>query len=116
MNLKLVKDNTEKREPENPKIFYDVVVDMGVNGTKTILADDSLAKCYVTLDELKIGEISNDVDITRDELENVTGISINLNISTAQLDVFAHDMNIFSANSEVIASTELQAYKVEKEV
>mgnify|MGYP003304965595 CR=1 FL=1 len=80
-------------------------------GTKTVFESESLAECYVILDELKIGKVRNNqvIGITKDELELATGFSILVQLSATYLA-------IQDFGCEMRAEAELRAYKVEKEL
>lgn len=107
-NFILIKDNTKKDIPECPTITYEIVIDMGELGTKTVWESESLAECYVILDELKIGEIRKHLSITKEELDLAVGFSILIQLSAVELAVTNY-------GCEMRAEAELKAYKVVKE-
>ena len=109
-NFLLTKDNTKKDIPECPTVTYEIIIDMGELGTKTVFESESLAECYVVLDELKIGEIRSNqvIGITKEELNLATGFSILIQLSATHLD-------ITNFGCEMRAEAELRAYKVVKE-
>ena len=108
-NLKLVNDNTVKDIPDCPTITYELVADLGEDGTKTLYECGSLAETYVVIDEIRVGELDRPhLDLTADELENIETISINVILTATELDIVKYEQ-------EQSAMAELKSYKVVKE-
>ena len=104
--FKLINDNTEKHAPENPTVTYEIIVDMGEDGTKTVYTHDNYSKVYKTMEEIKEGNLDNpELDLDEDELENVTGVSICIVLTAKNLDIIKYD-------GETSASAELVTYEV----
>ena len=108
-NLKLVNDNTVKDIPQCPIVTYELVADLGEDGTKTIYESGSLAEVYVVIDEIRIGELDRpNLDLDEDELKNIETIGINV-VLTAQ------DLEIIDFGTEKSAMAELKVYRVVEE-
>lgn len=109
VNLKLVNDNTVREIPQQPVITYELVADLGEDGTKTIYECESLAETYVVIDEIRIGELDRPhLDLDEDELQNIQTISINVVLTASELDIIKYD-------GETSATAELKSYKVVNE-
>lgn len=107
-NLVLTNDNTGKDIPQRPIVTYELVADLGEDGTKTIYECESLAETYVVIDEIRVGELDRpNLDLDEGELENIETISINV-VLTAQ------DLDIIDYGNEKSAMAELKSYKVTK--
>lgn len=108
-DLKLVNDNTIKDIPDCPTITYELVADLGEDGTKTLYECGSLTETYVVIDEIRMGELDRPhLDLTEDELENIETISINVILTATKLDIIEY-------GQEQSAMAELKTYKVVKE-
>ena len=92
--------------PINPSITYELIADMGEDGTKTIFSHNMLAPCFRVLNEIKEGNFAS-ADIDEDELKTLTGISICIVLT-------AEDLDIITYNTEKSATAELYAYKVKE--
>ena len=104
--FKLINDNMKKHAPENPTVTYEIIVDMGEDGTKTVFSSDSYTKVYNAMNEITKGNLSvPELDLYEDELENVTGVSINIVLTAKNLDIIRFD-------GETSASAELVTYEV----
>lgn len=108
MRITKILDHTEEQPPINPSITYEVVADFGEDGTKTIYSSNRYHACLVAIDEINIGELDN-IDITEQELEDLKGLSISVVLTGVNLDIITY-------GSEMSASAEINAYKVEKEI
>lgn len=106
MNIELTNDNTQKIIPECPVITYELVADMGEDGTKTLYECGCLAEIYVVIDEIKMRKLDRPhLDLVADELENIETISINVVLTATKLDIIKHEQ-------EQSAMAELMSYKV----
>lgn len=106
MKFELIKDNTMEHAPVNPIITYEIIADMGENGTKTIFSSDMLASCFRVLNEIENGNFES-ADLYEDELETITGLSVSV-VLTAQ------DLDIITYGTEKSATAELMSYKTIK--
>lgn len=108
-DLFLLNDNTTKDIPQRPVITYELVADMGEDGTKTIYECESLTETYVAIDEIRVGEFDRPhLDLTADELENIETLSINVVLTATALDIVKYE-------NEQSAMAELKSYKVVRE-
>lgn len=106
--LVLTNDNTVKDIPQRPIVTYELIADLGEDGTKTIYKCGSLVETYVVIDEINVGEFDRPhLDLTEDELQNIETISINV-VLTAQ------DLDIIDYGNEKSAMAELKSFKVTK--
>ena len=106
MKLKVTRDNTTEHAPVNPIVTYELIVDMGEDGTKTVLSTDNYAETLVAIDEINAGDYHR-VDITEEELAEVVGVSVNVVLTATELSIVKFD-------GEESAMAELQVYEVEK--
>lgn len=105
INLKLVNDNTVKDIPQKPVITYELVADLGKDGTKTLYECESLKEIYAIIDEIGMGKLNRPyLDLTTDELENIETMSVNVILTATEL-------NIVKDKNEISAMAELQLYK-----
>lgn len=72
MNIELINDNTMKHTPENPVIAYELVADMGEDGTKIIYSSDELSMVLYVVRQLN--SLNEDLlaDFSEDERKNVS--------------------------------------------
>ena len=104
--FKLINDNTEKHAPENPMVTYEIIVDMGEDGTKTVFSSDNYSKVYNAMNEITKGNLSvPELDLYEDELENVVGMSVVIVLTAKNLDIIKFD-------GETSATAELVTYEV----
>ena len=108
--LKLVNDNTSKDIPEQPIITYELVADMGEDGTKTIYECGSLTEIYVAIDEIRVGKLDRPhLELTADELERTRRLSILIQLSATYLAITNY-------GDEMRAEAVLQDYKVVRDL
>ena len=104
--FKLINNNTEKHAPENPMVTYEIIADMGKDGTKTIFSSDNYSKVYNAMNEITKGNLSvPELDLYEDELENVVGMSVVVVLTAKNLDIIRFD-------GETSASAEIMTYEV----
>ena len=102
------KDNREKEIPEQPTVTYELVADMGEDGTKTVFESESLQEVYSVINSIRQGNLDiPNADLYEDELEGLLGLSINITLT-------AQDLSIITYGSEQSATAELVAYRIEK--
>jgi len=101
MKFELTKDNNMEHSPINPTITYEIIVDMGENGTKTIFSSDMLASCFRVLNEIENGNFES-ADLYEEELETIKGLSINVVLTAQDLDIITYDTGK-SATAELIS-------------
>lgn len=78
MYLKLENENMTE-----PKVYYEVIADFGDElGTKTIYIHESYAKCLHVIGLLQNDNITEDLDLTYDELEDIQKVYICLTLQT----------------------------------
>lgn len=107
--LKIVNDNTEKIIPEQPIITYELVADLGEDGTKTVYECGSLLEVNALIDRIKEGDLDiPNIDLYEDELENLESLSVNIVLTAKELEIIQYD-------GEQSAMAELKTYKVEKD-
>ena len=72
--MKLILENENVTEP---KVFYEVVVDLGDElGTKTIYVHESYTKCLHVIGLLQDENITEDLDLDYDELQDIQRVYI----------------------------------------
>lgn len=104
--LVLINDNTVKDIPQKPIVTYELVADLGEDGTKTIFESEDRLEISMILRGIEDGELPNlNIDLDEDELENIETISVNV-VLTAQ------DLDIITYGDEKSAMAELVSYKV----
>ena len=106
MKIELTNDNTMKHAPENPVIAYELVADMGEDGTKTIYDSNDLSVVLYVVEQLK-NPLNKDmlVDFTEDEQKKCVGLSIYITLTASKLEIVKYD-------GEMTAEYELMSYKI----
>ena len=102
--LKLKLENEHK-----PVLTYEIVVDFGEDGTRTVYDSDSLAKTTEVFNLIVSGDLDIfNLDLNENELEDIKAISINIALTAKELDLIYYG-NVKSAMAEI------QSFKVVKE-
>lgn len=106
MNIKLTNDNTKKIIPECPVFTYELVADMGEDGTKTIYDSNDLSMVLYIVEQLKKPR-NEDIltDFSKDERQKCVGLSIYMTLTASKLEIVKYD-------GEMTAECELMSYKV----
>ena len=109
VNLKLTNDNTVKDIPNCPVITYELVADLGEEGTRTVYETSSLAEIYVVMDEIRIGELNRpNLELTTNELESIVTLSILIQLTASYLAITNY-------GDEMRAEAVLKQYKLVEE-
>ena len=107
MILETIVNNTEKCIPECPTITYEVVGDMGEDGTKTIYECGSYPEAQGIISAIRDNNLDiPNMDLYEDELENLKGVSINIILNTTEFDIVTY-------GDEKRISSLLTSYKVQ---
>lgn len=106
MNIELTNDNTQKIIPECPVIAYELVADMGEDGTKTIYDSNDLSTVLYIVEQLK-NPLNEDIlaDFSEDERKKCVGLSIYITLTASKLEIVKYD-------GEMTAECELMSYEV----
>lgn len=109
MKLELITDNTQEHAPLNPMVTYELVADMGKDGTKTVFESGSYTEVLAVFEQIEKGNLDiPNIDLYEDEMETLEGLYINLCLTAKELE-------IITLGTEQTAVAEVQAYKVQKE-
>lgn len=108
MTIELVKDNTVKDIPEQPIVTYEIVGDMGEDGTKTLYEIGDLKEAEKVVEAIRNNTFSDipNLDLDEDELSELKGISLNVVLTGMNLDIISY------GHGEQSAMAELKVYKV----
>lgn len=106
MKIELTNDNTMKHAPENPVVAYELVADMGEDGTKTIYSSNDFSMVLYVVRQLE-DSLNEDLlaDFSEDEQKKCVGLSIYITLTASKLEIIKYD-------GEMTAEYELMSYKV----
>ena len=99
---------TDRKSIETPEVIYEIVVDFGEDGTKTIFSSSSELVACEMLDHFAIGDYRG-LDIDEESAKYVVGISLNQCIEAP-----ADNVSVVTFGNTQQVFVELYSAKVEQ--
>ena len=99
----------ELESEHEPILTYELVEDLGDNGTKTIYTSDRLSIIQSVVEFIKVGDLGvHSLDLDDDELELIETLGINVVLTSKEIELVAYD-------GEKSAMALVKSFKVVKE-